>query len=109
MFSPDQVRQILTTFDLDNTAMAKQLSGCSREAVRQVRQGISYRNVCPEIPRWSRQRRAAPTAEHSCERCQHWREAACDLEFPDPAEEGLGFAAECCCYSPERNQAISEA
>ena len=109
MFSPDQVRQVLLSFELSNTAMAKELGGCSREAVRQVRQGISHRNVCPEIPRWHRRRYIKPTVEHNCEQCQHWRDEACDLEFPDPIEEGLGFAAECCCYSPERSQAISDA
>lgn len=109
MFSPDQVRQVLLSFELSNTAMAKALGNCSREAVRQVRQGISYRNVCPEIPRWHRRRYLAPTAEHDCARCQHWRGDACDLDFPDPREEGPGFAAECCCYSPERSQAISDA
>jgi len=113
MFSPDQVREVLLSFDLSNAEMARQMGSTSREAVRQVRQGLSHRNVCPEIPRWHRRRHLAPTAEHSCERCQHWRgaacDAACDLGFPDPREEGLGFAAECCCYSPERNQAISAA
>lgn len=109
MFSPDQVRQVLLSFELSNAAMAQQLGNCSREAVRQVRQGISHRNVCLEIPRWSRQRRAAPTTEHNCERCRHWRSDDCDLEFPDPREVGLGFAIECCCYSPERSQAISDA
>ena len=56
MLTPDQVREVLLRFDLNNTDMAKELGGCSREAVRQVRQGISYRNVCPEIPRWHRRR-----------------------------------------------------
>ncbi len=109
MLTPDQVRQVLLTFELSNTAMAKALGNCSREAVRQVRQGISFRDVHPEIPRWSRQRRIAPTAEHSCERCRHWRGDGCDLDFPDPREVGLGFAIECCCYSPERSQAVSDA
>lgn len=109
MLTPDQVREVLLSFNLSNAEMARQMGSTSREAVRQVRQGLSHRNVCPEIPRWHRRRYLAPTAEHDCARCQHWRDGACDLEFPDPAEEGLGFAAECCCYSPERSQAISDA
>ena len=45
MLTPDQVREVLLRFDLNNTDMAKLLGGCSREAVRQVRQGISHREV----------------------------------------------------------------
>lgn len=108
MLNPDQVRQILLTYHLTNADMARELGCCSREAVRQIRQGLRYCDVAPEIPRWPRQRHRAPTTEHDCRLCQHWR-GGCDLDFPDPREEGMGFAAECCCYSPERSQAMSAA
>jgi hypothetical protein len=109
MLNAEQVRQILTTYHLTNADMARQLGCCSREAVRTIRQGLSYRNVCPEIPRWQARRHARATAEHDCRLCKHWRHGGCDLGFPDPIEDGLGFAKECSCYAPERNQAMSAA
>ena len=105
--TPDEIRTILLSYHLSNQAMAKQLGTCSREAVRSVRMGINYRDVHPEIPRWHRKR--AATAEHNCKRCQHWQRSECSLGFPDPKEDGLGFAFDCCCYSPDRSQSISAA
>jgi hypothetical protein len=106
LMTPDQVKVALESYGLSHHKMAKVL-GCSREAVRSVRIGKSFRDVHPDLPRWHTVR--APTAEYSCALCQHWRSDECDLGFPDPKEDGHGFAHECINYSPDRSQSISAA
>jgi hypothetical protein len=47
---------------------------------------------------------AAPVlgpADPSCERCREWRGERCSLGFPDPIEEGPGFARDCNLYVVE--------
>lgn len=55
--------------------------------------------VAPEPP-------AAPAGEPSCYACEHWRGCECSFKFPDPHEEGPGFAADCDLYE-EVSQSIS--
>jgi hypothetical protein len=71
-----------------------QIYGVSGECIRQIRQGIIYRDLLPEGYR-PPPRRGDP----SCERCREWLgpDAAnpCGMGFPDPIEEGPGFARDC--------------
>jgi ribosomal protein S27E len=36
-----------------------------------------------------------PTIHRSCHDCANWRQDRCWFRFPDPIEEGPGFAADC--------------
>lgn len=85
----DEVRMILERRNISARRLANDL-GRSAEAICQVRAGISYRNVLPEIPRWG----ARKSMRASCHACVHWR-SRCVMGFPDPEEEGPGFAADC--------------
>lgn len=90
----DQVRMILERRDLTNKALADQL-GRSSEAIRQVRIGKTYRDVLPDMPRMIPLRSGGVT----CYTCEHWR-GDCTMGFPDPLEEGPGFARDCDFYAP---------
>ena len=72
------------------TRQLAEQTGRSRWAITQVRTGRTYARVCPDLPR--RQ------AGISCLQCCHWS-GRCGMGFPDPVEEGLGFAAECEMFS----------
>jgi hypothetical protein len=72
----------------------------------------------PAMPRVKRSRKRRQTAEPkpqpidgpSCVQCRHWQagQRECQLGFPDPHLEGLGFAADCSVYEPEEvSQSIS--
>lgn len=98
----DQVRMILEHRDISTRQLARDL-GRSEEAIRQVRRGQVYRDVLPEIRRWSTRK----THGMSCHVCVHWS-GKCKMGFPDPEEEGLGFAADCSFYEPS-TQSISRA
>jgi len=100
----DEIKLALLRIDKNHRAMAA-IIGCSREAVRAVRIGKSFKNIHPEIPRWHQVKRA--TAEYSCTLCEHWRGEECNYGFPDPHEDGVGFAHDCLNYSPDLNQSTS--
>ena len=86
---PDSaVRDILTAHDISHSEMARRLNR-SHQTIAQIRLGQVYGHRLPELPRWS--------AGRSCEQCQHWA-GRCDLGFPDPVEEGTGFAREGACF-----------
>lgn len=75
--------------------LAKQY-GCSPEMIRQIRHGVVYKDLLPEGFR------APPKqSDPSCERCRYWQADACGMGFPDPAEEGPGFARDCSLYAVE--------
>jgi hypothetical protein len=86
--SEDDVRLVLTS-ELSSRQLGRQL-GRSKEAIAAIRRGTIHQNTCPEIPRWKVQR-GGP----SCQDCQHWVGERCGMGFPDPIEEGPGFAADC--------------
>ena len=70
--------------------------GCSQEMIRSIRAGIAYRDMLPEGFR------SPPgPGDPSCERCRFWDAEACTMGFPDPTEEGLGFARDCSLYQVE--------
>jgi predicted RNA-binding Zn-ribbon protein involved in translation (DUF1610 family) len=70
--------------------------GCSQEMIRSIRAGIAYRDMLPEGFRTP-----PKPGDPSCEQCRHWAAEACGMGFPDPAEEGLGFARDCALYQVE--------
>lgn len=90
----EQVRMILERRDLSGKTLAKMLER-TPEAIRQVRRGKAYRDVLPDLPRWRR----ASAQGASCYICSHWS-AGCQMGFPDPMEEGPGFAGDCSLYAP---------
>ena len=69
----------------------------SPELIRQIQQGIAYRDLLPDGFR-----RPPGPNDPSCERCREWRglESAdpCGMGFPDPVVEGVGFARDCSLY-----------
>ena len=86
--------EILTTRDANNSEMARRL-GIAHQTISAIRLGQLHATVRPDIPRWGQ----GPT----CEQCIHYRpsDEPCDLGFPDPRLEGLGFAAWCSSFHPE--------
>jgi DNA-directed RNA polymerase subunit M/transcription elongation factor TFIIS len=69
--------------------------GCSETMIRDIRIGKAYRDLLPEGFR------SPPGPDDpSCETCRFW-EDGCSMGFPDPAEEGLGFARDCALYQVE--------
>ena len=97
-FSEADVRLILQSPDRTLNSLAAEL-GCSRETVRQVRRGLSYIDVHPELPRQGARPAPPPAGAPSCLRCNHWQNDDCGIGFPDPLEEGPGFAADCDLYA----------
>lgn len=90
--SDDQLRLILTRLEISDEVMAQQM-GRTREAIRQVRNGVTYVDRCPELPR------RVPQAEPlTCLTCKHWR-GCCGFDLPDPVEEGISFARDCSLYA----------
>ncbi len=86
-----QVRAIIGSSE-SHSALGR-IYGCSRETIRQIRAGQLYRDVLPEG-----YRPPPGPGDPSCERCQEWRGDYCSLGFPDPIEEGVGFARDCSLY-----------
>ena len=89
----DQVRLVLTS-DLSAVKLARQL-GRSSEAIAAIRRGTLHQYTLPEIPRWPARRRTL-----SCHGCNHWRDGRCGMGFPDPIDDGPGFAEDCAVYQP---------
>lgn len=93
-----QVRRVLLAGrDVSNAQLARELD-VSRETIRQIRLGMVYAKVCPEI---ARQAAAAPppvVEGPSCYSCGHWRDG-CTFGFPDWQDIGPTFAAECHLYA----------
>lgn len=90
-------QQIAEMVALKGTATLRAIGqqfDCSGETVRQVFTGMLYRDLLPEGYRPD-----PGSGDPSCERCREWRgpdaEQPCSLGFPDPIEEGPGFARDC--------------
>lgn len=95
----DEVRLVLTRLDLNNRE-ASELLGCSSEMVRQIRTGLLYRNVLPQLIRPKEGRPQLTLAGPRCDQCEHWTGERCSWGFPDPLLEGWGFAVDCELYAP---------
>lgn len=87
----EQVREILTQLGTSDELMGQRM-GRTREAIRQVRNGISYVSRCPDLPRRTKQ-----VDGLTCATCRHWQ-GRCGFDLPDPVEEGIGFARDCALY-----------
>jgi hypothetical protein len=97
--STDDVRWVLQAYHLDHAAAGRYLSPQrNRETIRQVRVGILYRDVVPQLPRW-RPRQNNTNGGLSCAHCKHWLGERCGFDHPDPLAEGLVFANECLHYA----------
>lgn len=75
---------------MSNTVLAERF-GVSRETVRQVRCGMSYKHVKSDMPR--------PDGSRYCTTCIHFKkDVGCRMQFPDYEELGAIFASECEAY-----------
>lgn len=92
-----QVLQILMRTDTTNATMGR-LMNRSPETIRQIRHGITHAKVHPEVARWGQTPAAPDKSAPSCYACTHWTDR-CAFGFPDPLEEGPGFAADCDLYA----------
>ena len=87
-FNAEDVSRIVwSTETLGDLAMRY---GCSREAIRQIKAGITYQDLLP-----AGYRPPPGPRDPSCLQCHHWQNDRCGMGFPDPAEEGPGFARDC--------------
>jgi transposase-like protein len=98
--TPDQIATILQRKDL-NHAQAGRLFNRTVNCIREIRHGIVYRDVCPEILRW---KVSAPVTGPVCGQCVHWseKEKGCDMEFPEARNKNSTFAKECNVFSERR-------
>jgi hypothetical protein len=63
--------------------------GCSRELIRQIRNGSIYKDL---LPYWFR---SPPKAgDPNCQQCKFWSDG-CSMGFPDAEIEGPRFARDC--------------
>lgn len=83
------VRRALTDRKASDVKLAAEL-GVSRQAIQQIRIGKTWTKVFPNLPRRPQWR--------DCTECRHWSNDECGLGFPDPLEEGTGFAGDCDLY-----------
>lgn len=75
---------------LSNTMLAQRYD-VSRETIRQVRCGMSYKHVKCDAPR--------PDGSRYCTSCIHFKkDVGCRMQFPDYEELGAIFASECETY-----------
>jgi hypothetical protein len=93
-FTADQVAAIRESSDSKRQLADRY--GCSPELIRQIRAGLIYCDLLPAGYRPPPRR-----GERSCERCREWMGDACSIGFPDPLEEGPGFARDCSLYVAE--------
>ncbi len=84
----DQVRRALTDRQSSDVQLAAEL-GVSRQAINQIRRGVSWASAFPKLPR-------RPWLD--CQDCRHWSNGECAIGFPDPVEEGTSFACDCDLY-----------
>jgi transposase-like protein len=104
----DQIRFALTRTDLNNRQVAEVI-GCSTELVRQIRAGLVYRMVHPELLRPNAPADAPPpiVSGSSCHECVNWTGASCGFGWTDPLLEGLGFAADCDLYEVSQSMSLA--
>lgn len=102
--TPDEVRMILLSPESTRT-LGRQL-GRSAESIRQIRAGLTYKRVHPTLERTQRTQqlprssaKPLPIDGPNCHLCQHWADR-CTFGYPDPIEEGPGFASDCSMYTP---------
>jgi hypothetical protein len=104
----DQIRFALTRTDLNNRQVAEVI-GCSAESVRQIRAGLVYRMVHPELLRPNAPADAPPpiVSGPSCYACINCTGARCWFELPEFLLEGPGFAADCALYEVSQSMSLA--
>lgn len=87
------VRYILECEETD--AALSRVYGVSRQTVSNIRRGLSYKTVAPDI-----ERRNPNTRVYQCIDCRYWdkRGLECDLSFPEP-KKNIWFASECSLFT----------
>lgn len=85
LLTEDQIRLILTRLDISTREFGRLLNN-KRQTISNVRRGLRYANVLPEIPR---------IRVRGCYHCTQWAGMKCALGFPDPVIDGPGFATDC--------------
>ncbi len=95
-FGDDDIKEILLS-RCSHAEMALAMQ-CSSELIRQIRIGMLYTRRRAEIPRWGQEVPPPEPDELSCYRCRLWNGEECRMGFPDPIEEGPGFARDCSLY-----------
>jgi hypothetical protein len=73
--------------------------GCSQQLLQQIRTGKLHLHRMPDLQR-SGANAPPPVIPDgpNCWHCSEWRVNRCEMGFPDPLVEGLGFAADCSLY-----------
>jgi len=88
----DEVKRILLApLSVTNAQLAREM-GFSGEWIRMVRVGLTHTNIHPELER--RKPAIGEAKGRSCYNCANWS-AGCGFGFPDPMEEGPGYAQDC--------------
>ena len=83
---PSDVLYVLTSTD-SSVQLSKELK-VSRQCINQIRLGITYKNIAPEIIRKTK-------AGKQCNSCAHWsEEQGCSLGVPEARTDPF-FAQEC--------------
>lgn len=91
----EHVRRALTDLHISDVKLAAELN-VSRQAIQQIRIGKTWTTVFPELKRRVPARLVQPGPV--CTQCRHWENGECGIGFPDPLEEGVGFAVDCDLY-----------
>lgn len=102
-FTDATLKRILLT-KCANTTMGEDV-GCSAELIRQIRCGMLYKTRVPEVPRWGDKAPPPVINGPSCLVCVNRAGGdgpMCGMGFPDPDEEGPGFAVDCSLFAKER-------
>ena len=98
----DLVRGILGRSPLETHAAIAERFECNRETVRNIRFGLQWADVAPELERLD----LATYNDATCYRCIHGRPASenhgpCKLDIPEAAIDGPTYARGCGAYLPE--------
>jgi len=91
-FDADTIAAIIASPD-SHRALGKR-HGVSGETIRQIRIGKIYRDLLP-----GNYRPPPKPGDPSCEHCRFWEVEQCGIGFPDPLEEGPGFARDCSLFA----------
>lgn len=104
--SPDAIRTILLEQETPTKDLADRF-GVSRQSINDVRLGKRWKDLYPELPRYStkpaRSCWSCANAKVTADKGRHLeikKDLRCLLDFPDPFEVGARFAAECAAYLP---------
>jgi hypothetical protein len=89
-FNAEQIAEILALKGTMTQRAIGQMFGCSGETIRQIFAGMLYQDLAP-----GSYRPPPKPGEPSCEHCRFWEVEHCGIGFPDPLEEGPGFARDC--------------